>query len=263
MSNVSIYIKVLTVVSFLVMTIVNIFANLLMINGMTTGEISDKYPSLVTPARYTFLIWMVIYVLLFSYVVFQLEFKRNTRALSPKVFDFIRMLFILSCLCNTAWIFAWHYRYIALSLVLIISILVCLSIINKYIYSEELSLSENLFVRLPFSIYFGWITVAALFNTSVLLISINWNGFGIPIWLLTIAGVLIILIITSFYTLKNRSITYTATVIWVYIGIIVKHTSKSGFHSQYPEIVFAIMICILLLLIEMGYIIINKKKYGI
>ena len=263
MSNVDVYKKVLTVVSFLVMTTVNILANLLVINGMTTGEISDKYPSLITPTSYTFLIWMVIYVLLFVYVVFQLEFRRNVRVLSPKVFDYIRMFFILSCLCNTAWIFAWHYRYIALSLVLIISILVCLSIINKYIYSEELSLSENLFLKLPFSIYFGWITVATLINSSVLLISINWTGFGIPAWLLTIAGILIILIIASFYTLKNRSITYAATVIWAYIGIIVKHTSKSGFHSQYPEIVFAIMICILFLMIEMGYVIINKKKYGI
>ena len=133
MSNIDIYKKGLSVVSFLVMTAVNILAKLIPINGMTTGEISAKYPSLITPASYTFLIWIVIYVLLFFYIVYQLDFTKKERTLPPKVFNIIRMLFILSCLCNTAWIFAWHYKYIALSLVLIISILICLSIINKYI----------------------------------------------------------------------------------------------------------------------------------
>jgi hypothetical protein len=244
------------------MMAVNILANLLPINGMTTGDISDNYPSLITPAGYTFLIWTVIYILLCTYVVYQLEFIGWTRALSPKISNLNRLFFALSCLCNTAWIFAWHYRYIALSLVLIITMLVCLSIINKYIYMEELSLSEKFFVKLPFSIYFGWITVATMVNTSVLLISIGWSDFGLPTQMLTIGAVLIILIIASCYTLKNRSVVYAATVIWAYVGIIVKHTSKNGFNCQYPEVVFAILICILFLLIEMGYVIINKKKYG-
>lgn len=262
MSNVNIYNKVLTVISFLVMMTVNILANLMPLNGMTTGGISEKYPVLIAPAGYTFLIWTVIYVLLFAYVVYQLEFIGHTRALSPKLTNIIRLLFILSCLCNTAWIFAWHYRYIALSLVLIITILLCLSIINKYIYLEELTLSEKIFIRLPFSIYFGWITVAATINIFVLLVSISWSGFGILGRVSTILGALIILIIASIYTLKNRSITYAATVIWAYVGIIVKHIAKNSFHGQYPEIVFAVMICILCLLIEMGYVILNKKKYG-
>ncbi|MDF2908622.1 MAG: hypothetical protein K0R34_3943 [Herbinix sp.] len=262
MSNVNIYKKVLTIISFLMMTAVNILANVLPINGMTTGDISDNYPSLITPAGYTFLIWMVIYILLCAYVVYQLEFIRCARTLSPKISDHVRLFFAFSCLCNTAWIFAWHYRYIALSLVLIITILVCLSIINKYVYLDERSHSEKFFVRLPFSIYFGWITVATMVNASVLLISIGWHNFGIPAQMLTIVAALIIVIIASYYTLKNRSIVFAATVIWAYVGIVVKHTSKSGFNSKYPEIVFAIMICILLLLIEMGYVLINKKKYG-
>ncbi len=262
MSNGNICYKVLAVISFLVMIAVNILASLLPINGMITSDVSNNYPSLIIPAGYTFLIWTVIYVLLFTYVVYQLEAMGHVSTLSSKISDFIRLFFILSCLCNIAWIFAWHYRYMALSLVLIITILVCLSIINQYIYSEDVSLSERIFVRLSFSIYFGWITVAVMVNVSVFLISISWPGFGVSSRLLTIIGALIILIIASFYTLKNRSIAYAATVIWAYVGIVVKHTSENGFNGQYPEVVFAVMICILFLMIEVGYVIINKKKYG-
>lgn len=259
MANTNVFKKVFSFIAFLAMVAVNILANLLPINGITTGALSNNYPSIISPAGYTFLIWTVIYTLLFAYVVYQLELFGHMRKLEDKICDFIRMLFILSCLCNIAWIFAWHYKYIALTLVLIITILVCLSTINKYLYSEELSLAETVFVRLPFSIYFGWITVAVMVNTSVLLISINWSGFGIPAWIWAIVAALIILIITIFNTLKNKSLAYAATVIWAYIGIIIKHTSSNGFRYQYPGIVTAIVLCILFLLIVIGYVVLKRK----
>ncbi len=262
MANENIYKKVFPVIAFLVMMAVNILDNLLPINGFATGDLFDNYPSLITPAGYTFLIWTVIHILLFTYVVYLSELIGLKRKLASKISDFIRLLFILTCLCNIAWVFAWHFRYIALSLVLIITILVCLSLINKYVYSEELSFSEKIFVRLPFGIYFGWITVVTVVNTSVLLKSISWSGFGISARLWTSIAALIIFIIASVNTLKNKSLAYAAAVIWAYVGIIVKHTSRDAFNYQYPEIVILIIICILFLLIEMGYIIVKRKKYG-
>lgn len=254
--------KIFSVLAFLLMVTVNILANQLPINGMTTGEISANYPTLITPAGYTFLIWIVIYAMLLGYVVYQLEIQGRVRVLEPELADIIRLLFILSCILNTAWIFAWHYRYIALSVALILSLFVCLWNINQYLYAEEPSPSEKLFIRLPFSIYFGWVTVAAIVNIAVLLVSINWSGLGIPAPVWAIVAALIILILASYVTLTYKNLAYAVTIIWAYIGILVKHISKSGFNRQYPEIIFAIIICILILLLEMGYVILYKKKYG-
>ena len=260
MANKNIYVKVFTIVAFFVMIATNGAANLIPLNGVTTGAISDHYPSLLTPAGYTFLVWTVIYALLFLYVVYQLELFVKRRRLSAKISGYIRMYFILSCFCNAGWIFAWHYRYIAFSLVLIISILVCLSFINKYLYTDELSLSEKICLRLPFGIYFGWITVATIVNTSVLLISVRWSAFGLPYSFWTIVAALVILLIASVNTLKNESLAYTAAVIWAYVGILVKHTSKNGYNGKYKDIIIAVIICILLLIFEMGYITFKKKK---
>ena len=44
---------------------------------------------------------------------------------------------------------------------------------------EKLDQKEKLFIRLPFSVYFGWITVATIANITTLLVDIGWNGFGI------------------------------------------------------------------------------------
>jgi hypothetical protein len=256
------YVKVSAVIAYLIMVTFNILANLIPLNGVTTGELSDRYPSLITPAGYAFLIWSLIYTLLLVYSFFQLELFGHNRMLTGKVSGYIRLYFILSCFSNAAWIIAWHYNYIALSLMLMIIILVCLCFINTYAYSEELSLQEKILIRLPFSIYFGWITVATVVNTSVLLISIRWTGYGIPAWVWTIVAALVILVVATINTIKYKSLAYAATVIWAYVGILVKHTATTGLNNKYPEVIIAVILCILILLSAMGYIVIKKKKYG-
>ncbi len=251
--------KGFTVIAFLIMVAFNIFANLLMLNGISTGSLSDRYPSLFTPARYTFLIWTIIYVLLFFYIIYQLDFVAGKGKLTPKGTDYIRYLFILSCLCNAGWIVAWHYNYIALSMMLILVILTCLSIINRYTYSEELSLIEKIFIRLPFGIYFGWITVATVLNMTVLLTSLRWSVLGLSpsIWMIIVT--ILTLVITSFSILKYKNLAYAAAVIWAYIGILSKHTAGSQLDGRHPEIIAVLLLSIVIIASEMIYIMIKKK----
>lgn len=263
MVNKNIYERMITVIAFLVMIATNAAANLIPLNGVTTSALSNRYPSMLTPAGYTFLIWTIIYLLLFLYVVFQLElFDYKSKLVSP-ISSYIRMFFVLSCLCNSGWIFAWHYRYIALSLVLIITILVCLSFISQYLYTDELSLFERICIKIPFTVYFGWITVATIVNTSVLLISVRWSAFGLSASFWTIVAALVILLIATMNFFKNRSMAYAATIIWAYAGILVKHTAKNGFNGKYQAVIIAVIICILILFIEMVCVIFKKNKYGI
>lgn len=46
--------KIVTAISFLIMITVNALANILPINGTTTGDVSDAYPNLFAPAGITF-----------------------------------------------------------------------------------------------------------------------------------------------------------------------------------------------------------------
>ena len=48
--------------------IVNFLANALPLNGKNTGELSNQYPNLFTPAGLTFSIWGVIYLWLIVFV---------------------------------------------------------------------------------------------------------------------------------------------------------------------------------------------------
>lgn len=49
--------KILVVVTFAAMLTANALANILPINGKSTGEVSDSYSNLFAPAGVTFSIW--------------------------------------------------------------------------------------------------------------------------------------------------------------------------------------------------------------
>ena len=59
------------IVALIIVTVINALANILQFAGKTTGEISDKYYSMFTPAGFTFVIWSLIYLSLAIFVVYQ------------------------------------------------------------------------------------------------------------------------------------------------------------------------------------------------
>jgi hypothetical protein len=53
---------------------------------------------------------------------------------------------------------------------------------------------------------------------------------------------------------------YGFTVIWGYIGILVKHISKLNLSGKYPDIITTIIVCIIVLTVGEGYLYLSKKN---
>ncbi|AEV70388.1 hypothetical protein [Acetivibrio clariflavus] len=260
-SNVSTFTKVHTTVTFIVMIVVNILANIIPFNDMTTGQVSDLYPNLFSPAPITFSIWVVIYLLLAGYILYQFGFLCDRNGIvSRELMEKISVFFSISSMANTCWIFVWHFNSIGISLALMAVILVCLIYININTGKTEFTLREKLLIRLPFSIYFGWITVAAIANATIFLVSIGWNRFGMPDWLWTVIILVAGVVIAGFTMLKNQNLGYGIAVIWAYVGILIKHTSKDGFGGKYPFIILVLILCIIVLLIAEVYFAVTDKE---
>ncbi len=246
------WVKALVVLTYVAMIAVNVLANALPINGRTTGGVSDAYQNLFAPAGVTFAIWGIIYLLLGAHVLYQLglfhdgEPGDGTRdaglgggAASPRaaLLERVGVLFSLSSLANVLWILSWHYDLILVSTLLLATMLVLLILITRTILRAELSTRDRAFVRLPFSVYFGWITVATIANITVWLVSLGWDGFGIaePIWAVVIIAVGAV--IGTTVILRDRDITYGLVLVWAYLGVWIKHTSDSGFQGAYPAVI--------------------------
>lgn len=223
--------KILAVVTFIAMVTVNAMANILPINGVTTGEVSDSYANLFAPAGFTFSIWGIIYLLLAAYTYYQFQSDKDT------LLKQINKYYIASSLINSAWIFAWHYDLILTTVVLMILLLYCLIKIADLTRESKLKGIDNICIRLPFSVYFGWITVATIANVTVFLVSIGWNGFGIaePVWAAVVIAVGAIIGVLRI--LKDRSIAYGMVIVWAYIGIIAKHISAEYYTGAYPLVI--------------------------
>jgi benzodiazapine receptor len=153
------------IVAYAVMILLNVLSNALPINDQTMPEISAKYPSLFTPAGFTFSIWGVIYLALLVFLVWQaLPAQRGNAKIAA-----ISHWFKLNCLVNALWIVVWHYDLVIVSLLVMLAILVTLILVYRSLIATiaDAPWAEHLALYLPFSIYTGWITLATIANASV------------------------------------------------------------------------------------------------
>ncbi len=251
-------IRWIALVSYIIMIAVNGLAESIPLNGQTTGEVSDKYSNLFAPAGYTFAIWGLIYFLLALYTLYQLPIWKNNK--NKELLDQIGIYFSISSIANALWIFDWHYEMIGLTMVLMILILLCLIQINSLIVNATLSNRERVFVRLPFSIYFGWITIATIANATTLLVSLKWDGFGLSeaTWTVIILIVGVGIGVATLLTFKE--IAYGLTMIWGYTGILVKHLSANECNGEYPAVILTASISIFILSVAVLFLIGMRRK---
>jgi translocator protein len=208
---------VLNGMGLLVVLVVNTLANVLPIGGQTTGEVSDNFPSTFTPAGYVFSIWGFIYLLLLGFVVWQALPRQRSSA----VVHSLSKPFLLTCLANSSWIFAWHYDQVLLSFVLMIVLLVTLIHIYQLIGGAPQTDLSYWFIRLPFCVYTGWITVATLANFSALQLHFGWQDMPVgeaqqTVIKIAVAGTVAVLMLYF-----KRDVAFVLVVIWASMGIAV------------------------------------------
>ena len=258
------WIKVGVLLSFLIMITVNALANILPINGVTTGAAADRYANLFTPAPLTFAIWGAIYLTLAIYVVFQLlRGKENADSARQTMLERVGRLFIFSSLANAGWIFAWHYNQIPLSVAAMLLILLSLIRIGWLLREPHCSPKEELALRIPFGLYYGWITVATIANITVLLVSMGWDGFRIsePVWTAIIIAVGMLIAGVTMYNI--RSVAYGLAVLWAFAGILNRHLSPQWYGGQYTLIVVTTGIALGVLLCAVVSTAIHMRKVAV
>jgi hypothetical protein len=107
------------------MITVNVLANILPINGRTTGQVSDFYPNLFAPAGFTFAVCGADLPAAGAARAVPARPVPGNRPARASLLNGMGVPFSLSCLANAAWIFSWHYHKIAFSVLFMAVILVC------------------------------------------------------------------------------------------------------------------------------------------
>lgn len=194
------------------MLIVNYLANSLPIGGNTTGDISGEYETLFTPAGFTFSIWGIIYILLIVFVVFLFVNPDTVTANRTTVL----ILFNVINLFNIAWLFSWHNDKILLSTIVMFLLL------GSLLATLLLLSRADTFAFATLSIYAGWISVASIANTAILIAKQNVPFFmdHQTVWFVLILAVT--LVIGGYMLIKEKNVYYASVFLWAYFGIASK-----------------------------------------
>lgn len=228
--------RLVALASFALMLVMNVVAISLPLNGQATNEISDRYDTLFAPIGSTFAIWGLIYLLLGVYTVVQLVADNAViRAITP--------WFIASSLLNGAWIVAWHYEVLWLSAVIIAALLWTLIRINQHTTAARTTLGSTFALRVPFAVYFGWVTVATVANVSALLVQAGFaGGFWLSAETWTVVILIVAVVIGSFTAVLNSSPAYALVLVWAFWGILSRHLSPAEWNQEYPSVILALQV---------------------
>jgi benzodiazapine receptor len=236
--------RIAATLSFAGTITVNALANILPINGLNTGQVSDLYPSLFTPAGLTFSIWSVIYFLLAGFVV--MSWLRS----DDKMINRVLPWFIFTCVLNMGWILAWHHLLATPSVFIMLALLSILTYIFRMLHqSDSADMKLKLWVILPFTVYLAWICVATIANIAAWLIALGWQGGLIPPQLWTILMMTIAAALALKVTIDYRVPFFSLVVIWALFGIYFR-----WHNSSYSSITIAAMVLMTFLAVGIFYV---------
>lgn len=208
----------LVVISTAGVIFINYLAAKGFINNITPEVISDKYPTIITPAGYAFAIWSLIYLGMLAFSILQAFPSQRENS----VFRKIRTIYILNCAANCTWIYFWHHEMILAALgamfVLLGSLIwICIML------QDTRSAAENWFAKIPFSIYFGWVTVATILNFSIALVYLGIKSSETAEQIVGALLIGIAVILGVFVRFKLKLYAYPLAIAWALTAIAANH----------------------------------------
>ncbi|HEY3334721.1 MAG TPA: TspO/MBR family protein [Candidatus Limnocylindrales bacterium] len=212
--------RVATVLAFLLTLTINVAANAVPINGQRTAEISDRFHVYVIPAGYVFAIWGVIYLLLAAYTVWQaLPRNRDDATLRS-----LGWLPAITGALNATWVLLFQYEVFALTIPVMLALLVTLIAIHLRLWERRDAIHGMAFwlVRVPFSVYLGWITIATIANIAQAGAALGIVAPAGASPIIAAAVLLLGLAIATRFVHRFRDAAYGLVIVWAYVGIVVK-----------------------------------------
>lgn len=212
--------QILVIVATVGMIIFNWLAATGILGGTDTGAVSDKYPTAITPAGYAFSIWSLIYLGMIAFSIYQALPSQTER------FRGLRRAYIISCVANCAWLYFWSQEQIVLCLGIITVLLVTLAVINIKLIKTDTN-AEFWLAKVPFGLYFGWVTAATILNATIALVYLNVQ---VDVSTAVILGAGLLLIAAALGVIlrwRMANYFYPLAIAWALTAIAVKQSGQT------------------------------------
>ena len=216
--------SVVNILCFGLVLLTNYLATALPINGVTQKELSAEYQIFLTPAGYVFSIWGLIYLGLTVYITVQ----ALPKWLDDQRIRGLDLPFVVSSVCNALWLVVWHYRYLSVSVILMLGLLI--SLIWAYIrleHNRSTSKSSSMwFIDRTFSVYLGWVGMATILNLTIWFDNLGWTVSPLAgaTWGAIMLGVACSLYL--YLSFSQRDAAIIGVLSWASLGIAINNQTE-------------------------------------
>jgi len=188
--------------------------------GPDTGDVSERYPTLLAAAGYAFAIWGPIFLLDVAYGAWE-AFRQSRRRPDPVV-PMATAGFVLTA----AWMPVFSMGWFIAAWAIIVASLACL------LYCAiALSLSRRawpgqaVFAWLPLSLHAGWLSLAAFLNTAQVIVAHEWLSTAVQLpWSLALLGGAAALLMLANMAMRGN-LAYVSAAVW---GLAAVYVEQSG-----------------------------------
>lgn len=187
--------------------------------------ISDTgYPKILNPAAFTFAIWGPIFIFQFMFYFYQARdlFKSRENKIEMPYVHEVSVFFMLSWISTTGWYILWGLGLVWPAIGAMFAYL--LTSLGAYlrlgINLRTRSLKEHLFVTVAWSLLAGWVTVAAIVNTTT---GFVYSGFDPGIIGETGWTSIVLLMALGIYLLvlvRRNDFVFAGVGLWAIVGVI-------------------------------------------
>ncbi|ELR99440.1 hypothetical protein [Gloeocapsa sp. PCC 73106] len=196
----------------------NVVSNLMPLNDLNAGEISNQYfqDVLIIPANYAFAIWGLIYLGLISFGIYQVRLAQSNRTQDKGGY-----LITIASIAQIIWLFLFQLRLFSLSVVLMVGILIPLILLylRLGVAIQSASQTYRWLVYKPLSLYLAWISVATIVNVAIAIYDSGWNSSPVT-W--TIIMLIVSAILGGIIAYRRSDRIFGGVLIWAWIAIAVR-----------------------------------------
>lgn len=233
-----------TVCMFVVSVLIIVFQGF----GVTDNMSEANVPLYLEPAGYAFIIWQFIYIGYIALGLFQ--FGKNRHDM-PK-YVAARPYIIANSACNALWFLGVSQNQYWLTVLCMLGMLYTLATLSVLfrLGKENTDAQEKLFVVIPLTLYYAWITMATPINiTSWLLFEVGWQvgTFNSNIWSATLLLAAVFLVV-FLYQKRLVNGLFVLVAVWALVAIAVKNIFINNYFLVFGAALGALGLLILVLI---------------
>jgi benzodiazapine receptor len=221
---------VISLIGYLAVLATNYLANSLPFNDQSTGDVTEAYFVPFQPAGWVFgTIWPTIYLLLGIYVVYSFLPAGRRHSL----IDSVGPILLLANVANITWLFVWHWERLVLALIVLLILAASLAAIYFRIRNADrdaiaMSPLQQILLTVPFTIYFGWTSIASFANVQILMSEGGWDGtlFSLEGW--TVVFLFIGIALAALVSLRWEDAVFPLVFAYAYTGIASRQWNEDN-----------------------------------